>query len=85
MEITNMPEKYIGAIDQGTTSTRFILFDKQGREAASSQLEHKQIFPEPGWVEHDPEEIWSRTESVIRATLKKKWNIRQQHSRRRYY
>ncbi len=66
-----MGQRYVGAIDQGTTSTRFILFDEQGRERASSQLEHTQIFPNPGWVEHDPEEIWARTESVIRATLKK--------------
>ncbi len=66
-----MGEKFIGSIDQGTTSTRFIIFDVHGGERASSQLEHTQIFPKPGWVEHDPEEIWTRTESVIRKTLKK--------------
>jgi glycerol kinase len=62
--------QYIGAIDQGTTSTRFILFDQNGREAGSHQLEHRQIFPKAGWVEHDPLEIWDRTVEVIRETLK---------------
>ena len=66
-----MEKSYIGAIDQGTTSTRFILFDQAGKEIASSQREHRQHFPKPGWVEHDPEEIWQRTGEVIRDTLKK--------------
>ncbi len=52
---------YIGAIDQGTTSTRFIVFDRAGRIVASAQKEHEQIYPQPGWVEHDPDEIWFRT------------------------
>lgn len=56
---------YIGAIDQGTTSTRFIVFDKAGRVVSVAQKEHEQIFPKPGWVEHDPEEIWRRTQEVI--------------------
>jgi len=56
---------YIGAIDQGTTSTRFIVFDRTGRIVTSAQEEHQQIYPQPGWVEHDAEEIWRRTESVI--------------------
>jgi glycerol kinase len=56
---------YIGAIDQGTTSTRFIVFDRSGRIAACAQKEHRQIYPRPGWVEHDPEEIWRRTEEVM--------------------
>jgi glycerol kinase len=59
-----MPD-YIGAIDQGTTSTRFIVFDRNGRLVASAQKEHEQIFPRPGWVEHDPNEIWRRTGEVI--------------------
>jgi glycerol kinase len=59
-----MPE-YIGAIDQGTTSTRFIVFDRGGRLVACAQKEHEQIYPRPGWVEHDPSEIWRRTEEVI--------------------
>ena len=56
---------YIGALDQGTTSTRFIIFDHRGRAVASAQKEHEQIFPSPGWVEHDPLEIWRRTLEVI--------------------
>jgi glycerol kinase len=59
-----MPD-YIGAIDQGTTSTRFIVFDRAGRIVASAQKEHEQIYPRPGWVEHDPNEIWRRTQEVI--------------------
>src|ERR1700756_3587777 len=61
--------KYIGAIDQGTTSTRFLIFDRQGRIAACAQKEHRQIYPQPGWVEHDPEEIWERTQEVIGAAM----------------
>src|SRR5580704_14676763 len=56
---------FIGAIDQGTTSTRFLIFDRSGRIVASAQKEHEQIYPQPGWVEHDPEEIWFRTREVI--------------------
>jgi glycerol kinase len=61
---------YIGAIDQGTTSTRFILFDRKGRIVSCAQEEHRQIFLKPGWVEHDPEEIWRRTENVIARAMK---------------
>ncbi|MFP4453735.1 MAG: FGGY family carbohydrate kinase, partial [Desulfobacterales bacterium] len=50
---------YIGALDLGTTSNRFIVFDRRGRIVGSSQKEHEQIFPQPGWVEHDPEVIWA--------------------------
>jgi glycerol kinase len=60
---------YIGAIDQGTTSTRFLIFDREGRIVASAQKEHQQIYPQPGWVEHDPAEIWSRTRAVIAEAL----------------
>jgi glycerol kinase len=56
---------YIGAIDQGTTSTRFIVFDRSGNIVSSAQEEHQQIYPRPGWVEHDPEEVWQRAQSVI--------------------
>jgi glycerol kinase len=56
---------YIGAIDQGTTSTRFIVFDRRGNIVAQAQKEHEQIYPRPGWVEHDPQEIWFRTQQVI--------------------
>ncbi len=61
---------YIGAIDQGTTSTRFIVFDRAGRIVSSAQEEHEQIYPQPGWVEHDAEEIWRRTESVIAKVMR---------------
>ena len=63
-----MPD-FIGAIDQGTTSTRFLVFDRAGRIVASAQREHQQIYPQPGWVEHDPEEIWLRTREVIAEAM----------------
>ena len=63
--------KFIGALDQGTTSTRFIVFDHGGRIAGLGQKEHKQLFPQPGWVEHDPMEIWDNTQKVIRGGLAK--------------
>ncbi len=66
-----MMAKYVGAIDQGTTSTRFILFDRLGTVAAAHQLEHEQIFPNPGWVEHDALEIWQRTQAVMRGAMDK--------------
>ena len=59
-----MPQ-YVAAIDQGTTSTRCIVFDRQGQIVSVAQKEHKQIYPQPGWVEHDPEEIWRNTLEVI--------------------
>ena len=62
---------YIGALDQGTSSTRFMIFDADARVIASHQLEHKQIFPNPGWVEHDGAEIWTRTHKVIAGALDK--------------
>jgi glycerol kinase len=63
---------YLGALDQGTTSTRFIVFDRSGRIVASEQREHQQIYPRPGWVEHDPEEIWRRTQEVIAGALQQR-------------
>ena len=51
--------KYIMALDQGTTSSRCILFDKKGNMCSVAQKEYKQYYPKPGWVEHDPKEIWS--------------------------
>ncbi len=62
-------KNYIGAIDQGTTSTRFVVFDQSARVAAVAQKEHEQIFAKPGWVEHDPLEILRRTEEVIAEAL----------------
>ena len=60
---------YVGALDQGTTSTRFIVFDLGGKTLASAQKEHQQIYPQPGWVEHNPAEIWQRTQEVIAAAM----------------
>jgi glycerol kinase len=60
---------FVGAIDQGTTSTRFMVFDHSGAVVARHQLEHAQIMPRPGWVEHDPAEIWERTRAVIEQGL----------------
>lgn len=62
-------KKYIAALDQGTTSTRCIIFNHQGEILASSQKEHQQIYPQPGWVEHDPREIWSSSREVIANAL----------------
>ena len=62
--------RFIGAIDQGTTSTRFIVFDRSGAIVASAQKEHEQIYPQPGWVEHDPIEIWRNTREVIAEALR---------------
>jgi len=61
---------YIGSLDQGTTSTRFIIFNGNGEIVASHQLEHQQILPQSGWVEHNAEEIWRNTEIVMAQALK---------------
>jgi glycerol kinase len=63
--------QYVGALDQGTTSTRFMIFDHGGNVVAIDQKEHEQIYPKPGWVEHDPAEIWTRSLEVIRGGLGK--------------
>lgn len=68
---------YVAAIDQGTTSTRFMIFDHRGRVVGFDQREHRQIYPRPGWVEHSPVEIWERTGQVIAGALNKsKVNLR---------
>ena len=61
---------YIGSLDQGTSSTRFMIFDADGKVVGQHQLEHRQILPQAGWVEHDAAEIWDRTKEVISAALK---------------
>ncbi len=61
--------KYSAAIDQGTTSTRFMVFDHGGNPVGIHQMEHEQIYPKPGWVEHDPAEVWARTQDVIAGGL----------------
>ena len=63
--------KYVAAIDQGTTSSRCMLFDHSGKVVSLAQKEHRQIYPQPGWVEHDPLEIWQRTQEVIREAVAK--------------
>ena len=63
--------QYAGALDQGTTSTRFMIFDHSGQVVGVDQKEHEQIYPKPGWVEHDPLEIWQRSEEVIKGALAK--------------
>ncbi|HDD24634.1 MAG TPA: glycerol kinase [Chloroflexi bacterium] len=66
-----MEKKYTAAVDQGTTSTRFMIFDHTGQVVGVHQLEHEQIYPQAGWVEHDPMEIWERTQDVIKGALEK--------------
>lgn len=66
--VTDMPN-FIAAIDQGTTSTRCMLFDHHGKVIRVAQQEHHQIFPQPGWVEHDPLEIWQNTQQVIHSAI----------------
>ena len=70
-EDSRLPEfaDFVAAIDQGTTSTRCMIFDHSGSEVARHQLEHEQILPRAGWVEHDPIEIWERTSSVLMSVL----------------
>ena len=63
--------KFVAAIDQGTTSTRFMIFDHGGHVIAVHQKEHQQIYPKPGWVEHDPLEIWECTQEVMQGALQK--------------
>src|ERR1700679_1482763 len=64
-----MAAEFVAAVDQGTTSTRFMIFDHDGREVARHQLEHQQIMPRSGWGEHDPVEIWERTRAGVGAGL----------------
>src|ERR1700704_2015985 len=61
--------RYIAAIDQGTTSSRCIVFDPDGAIVALDQREHRQLYPRPGWVEHDPLEIWHNVQAVTRGAL----------------
>ncbi len=63
--------RFVAAIDQGTTSTRFMIFDHAGQVVAIDQKEHEQVYPKPGWVEHNPLEIWQSTQAVIAGALKK--------------
>jgi len=67
--LAGLVPEFVAAIDQGTTSTRFLVFDHSGREVARHQLEHAQVLPRSGWIEHDPVEIWDRTQGVVSAVL----------------
>ncbi|MFJ9416455.1 glycerol kinase GlpK [Streptomyces sp. NPDC101227] len=69
--MTEHTEKYVAAIDQGTTSSRCIIFNHDGAIVAVDQREHRQIFPQPGWVEHDATEIWSKVQAVVAGALAK--------------
>jgi len=62
-------QTFAAAVDQGTTGTRFMIFTRDGRVHATAYQEHRQIYPQPGWVEHDPMEIWQTTQAVIRAAM----------------
>jgi len=64
-----MAASYAASIDQGTTGTRFMVFSREGRVVAREYAEHRQIYPQPGWVEHDPAEIWAKTQEVVQAAL----------------
>ncbi|ESS08506.1 MAG: glycerol kinase, partial [uncultured archaeon A07HN63] len=64
-----MSDTYVGSIDQGTTGTRFIVFDSDGGVVSQAYEKHEQIYPEPGWVEHDPMEIWENTKLVVNEAL----------------
>src|SRR5881396_1376832 len=65
-----MSQQYILALDQGTTSSRAILFDREGRATAVAQQEFEQIYPRPGWVEHRPEDIWSSQLNAVHVVLR---------------
>ncbi|HET7727023.1 MAG TPA: glycerol kinase GlpK [Candidatus Limnocylindrales bacterium] len=65
-----MTARFVGALDQGTTSTRFILFDRDGAVVSADQREHRQLYPQPGWVEHDPLEVLERTNEVVAGALR---------------
>ena len=69
--MNDIVKKYVGAVDQGTTSTRFVIFNRNGEMVAMHQIEHQQIYPKPDWVEHDPEEIKDNAFLVIKEAVKK--------------
>ena len=77
--------KYAAAIDQGTTSSRCMIFDHGGNVVSVAQKEHEQIYPKPGWVEHDANEIWARTQEVIDEAMAVRRRERGRHRRRRHH
>ena len=72
----NQKKNFIVAIDQGTTSSRAILFNTSGKSLFKSQLEFIQYFPKNGWVEHNPEEIWNKTRKVLADVIKKRKKVK---------
>ena len=66
-----MSERYLAAIDQGTASSRCLIFDRSSRLVSVAQKEHRHVYPRPGWVEHDPEEIWANVQEVVGDALDK--------------
>ena len=77
--------KYAAAIDQGTTSSRCMIFDHGGNVVSVAQKEHEQIYPKPGWVEHDANEIWARTQEVVDEAMAVRRRERGRHRRRRHH
>ena len=77
--------KYIMALDSGTTSNRCILFDQSGRVCSVAQKEFTQIFPQPGWVEHDADEIFATQLEVARQAMRNIWRDRRRYCRHRHY
>ena len=78
-------KKYILSLDQGTTSSRAIIFDKKGSIVSVAQKEFQQFFPKPGWVEHDPNEIWSTQVGIAAEAITKRWINFPKHCRYWYY
>ena len=78
-------KKYVMALDAGTTSNRCILFEKDGTIASIAQKEFTQYFPQPGWVEHDADEIWSTQLGVAVEAMSKNWGIGGRHCSNRHY
>ena len=77
--------KYAAALDQGTTSTRCMIFDHGGQVVSVNQKEHEQIYPKPGWVEHDAAEIWASTQEVIEGAMDGGRRQRGRHRRRGHH
>lgn len=76
---------FIAAIDQGTTSSRCIVFDRDGRIVSVDQKEHEQIFPKPGWVEHDATEIWTNVQEVVAGAVEKAADHPRRHQGHRHH
>ena len=80
-----MSGKFLLTIDEGTTSTRTVIYDHQAQVVASAQQEFGQLYPQPGWVEHDPEEIWAAVSAVTKQAMQKSGANAGGCHRHRYY